>query len=132
MEAKRLGASKATKSESVYVANNDSSMPRGPKRNNYTPGQDDNGPVPKKAKNTKRKRGKHSGKGENGKCFNCNKEGHFARDSTKPRKVLPNFNSSEIFVSTHVMVAHSYPYWIVDSGATEHITRDRVEFVEYR
>ena len=77
LEAERLEvskATKATKSRSAYLANNDSRAPRGPKRKNYAPRQDSsNGPAPKKAKNTKRKRGKRGGKGKNGKCFNCNK-----------------------------------------------------------
>ena len=102
------------------MANNDSRAPRGPKRKNYALLQDSgNGSAPKKAKNTK-----HGGKGKNGKCFNCNKEVHFAHDYTEPRKVLSNFNSSEIFVSTHVMVAHSHPCWIIDSGGIEHVVRD--------
>ena len=108
-------------------------MPRAPKRKNYTPRQDSgNGYTPKKAKNTNHKIGKRGGKGKNGKCFNCNKEGDFACDCTELRKVLPDFNSREIFVSTHVMIAYSHPCWIVDSGAIEHVVRDRVGFVEFR
>ena len=107
------------------MANNDSRAPRGPNHKNYAQRQDSsNGPTPQKAKNTKHKRGKCGGKGKNGKCFNCNKKGHCAHDSIKPREVLPDFNSHESFVSIHVMVAHSHPYWTVDSGATEYITRN--------
>ena len=62
LEAKHLEASKTTKaskSERAYVANNDSCVPKGPKRKNYTPRQySGNGPAPKKAKNTKHKWGK--------------------------------------------------------------------------
>ena len=87
LEAKCLEASKAikaTKSGSAYVTNNDSCTPRGPNHKNYAPRQDSgNGSVPKKAKNTKRKRGKHGGKGKNNKCFNRNKEGHFSCDCTE-------------------------------------------------
>ena len=136
LEVERLEASKTTKAAkygSTYMANNDSRAPRGPKCKNYAQRQDsDNGIVPKKEKNTKRKRNKRNGKGKNGKCFNCDKEGHFARDCTEPRKVLPDFNSCQSFVSTYVMVVHSHPYWIIDSGAIEHVARDLVEFVEYR
>ena len=135
LEAERLKASKATKvakSGSVYVANNDSRMPRRPKRKNYAPRQDSsNGSAPKKAKNTKCKKGKRGGKSKNDKCFNCNKEGHFARDYTQLRKVLSDFNSWKIFVSADVMVSYSHPCWIVDSRAIKHDARDKVGFVEY-
>ena len=53
---KASNATKAAKSGSVYVANNDSCAPKGPKRKNYAPRQDSsNGSAPKNAKNTKRK-----------------------------------------------------------------------------
>ena len=107
LEAEHLEASKATKatkSGSAYVANNDSCTLKGPKHKNYAPRQDfGNESEPKKAKNIK-----HSRKGKNGKCFHYNKEGHFARDYTEPRRVLPDFNSRKNFVSTQVMVAHTY------------------------
>ena len=134
LEAKCLESSKATKavkSGSAYVANNDSRAPKESKCKNYPSRQDSiNGPTLKKAKNTKCKRGNCGGKGINDKCFNCNKEGQFARYCTKPRKVLPNFNSPKFFVSTHIMVAYSYPYWIVDSRVTEHVAIERIRFLE--
>ena len=135
LEAECLEASKATKaakSRSAYVANNDSRMPRRPEHKNYAPRQDSgNGLVHTTTKNTKHNRGKHSGKEKNDKCFQCNKEGNFVQDFTETRKVLLDFNSRKIYVFTHVMVHHSYPYWIVDSGSIEHVTRDRVVFVKY-
>ena len=130
--SKATKATKAIKSGSAYMANNNSRMLRGPKRKNYAPRQDSgNGPMPKKTKNTNRKLDERGDKGKNEKCFNCDKEGHFARDCTESRKVLPDFNSRKIFVSTHVVVAYSHPYWIVDSEAIEHVTKDRVGFIEY-
>ena len=55
LEAKRLEASKATeatRSVSIYVTDNDSHAPRGPKCKNYALRWDFvNGPVPKKIKN---------------------------------------------------------------------------------
>ena len=82
------------------MANNDSHVPRWPKRKNCAPRQYSiNGLVPKKAKNSKCKQSKRSGKGRNDKCFNYNKEGHFTQDCTKPRNVLPDFNSHKILFS---------------------------------
>ena len=107
------------------MTNNDSCVLRGPKCKNYAIMQDSsNGPIPKKVKNTKRKQGKRNGKAKNRKCFNCNKEEHFACDYTEQRKVILDFNSCKIFVSTHVMVVHSHPYWIVDSSMTKSVTKD--------
>ena len=44
--------------------------------------------MPKKAKNTKRKRHKCNSKGKSRKCFNSEKEQHFARDCIELRNVL--------------------------------------------
>ena len=60
------------------------------------------------------------------KCINCQKNGHFARDCTKPKKVTNSLNFSNIRVCSHVLVAHSLLDWIVDIGATKHVTRDQV------
>ena len=72
LETERLEASKATKaakSGSAYVANNDSREPRWTKSKNYASRQDSgNRPAPKKVKNTKHKRGKCGCKEKNGKC----------------------------------------------------------------
>ena len=38
----------------------------------------------------------------------------------------------EHFVASSVLLADSYPLWIIDSGATNHVARERVTFVEYR
>ena len=40
-------------------------------------------------------------------------------------------SSRFIIVTCHVIVAHHFSDWIVDSGATEHVARDRVGFMEY-
>ena len=63
--------------------------------------------------------------------FNCGKKGHFTRDCTVPKKVLPNLSFRFIFITSHVMVAHPSSDWIIDLGATEHVARDQVGFVKY-
>ena len=35
-------------------------------------------------------------------------------------------------MSSQALIAHSPHFWVVDSGATDHIARDRIGFVEYR
>ncbi|KAH7571648.1 hypothetical protein JRO89_XS04G0111400 [Xanthoceras sorbifolium] len=76
---------------------------RRPKFKNHAPRHEsENGFAPKKAKTTKRKRGKHGGEGKNDKCSNFNKERHFARDCIKPKR------------------------------STEHVKKDIVRFVDFR
>jgi hypothetical protein len=130
LEAELLEAAKPN--SSAYLA--ESSL-----RKAYRPKHKNNdkhgivGPRPKKARTYKCKRGKRIGKKDKSKllCFNCKKEGHFDHECTKPKKVLFDF-SHYVYVSTHVLVAHSSPMWTVDSAATEHVAQDWVGFVEYR
>ncbi|KAL0405649.1 UNVERIFIED_CONTAM: Retrovirus-related Pol polyprotein from transposon TNT 1-94 [Sesamum latifolium] len=57
--------------------------------------------------------------------------GHFAREWTKPKKVRPNPSSPNYFLCPHIFLANSLLGWIVDTGATKHVTRDRAGFVDY-
>ena len=66
------------------------------------------------------------------KCFNCNTKGHFARDCPEHKKVFGHTKVSEIFVASSVFLTDTYPLWIVDSGATDHVAKDRETFVEFR
>ena len=111
LEAECLGTSKASKDTRYMGAPLQLKMIRGPKRKNYALRRDfGNGPVPKKAKNAKRKQGQQGGKGKNRKCFNCNKEGQFARDCTEPRKIFSDFNSYKflfllmLWLLTHIHI----------------------------
>ena len=133
LKAERLEAAKVNSSS--YTAQSGSCRPSGPNhKKNQDRKNENSGPAAEKANSTKSKKGRRGGK--KGKtstmCFNCGKEGHFARDCTELKKVLPNLNSHFIFVTSHVMVALPSSDCIVDSGAIEHVTRDRFGFVEYR
>ncbi|XP_022853910.1 uncharacterized protein LOC111375338 [Olea europaea var. sylvestris] len=37
-----------------------------------------------------------------------------------------------VYVSSTIMLTESYPMWIAESGATDHVTRDQEAFVEFR
>jgi hypothetical protein len=122
LEAERLEAAKPN--SSAYLAESCSRRAFRAKRKN----NDKHGaarPVPKKERTNNRKRGKCTGRKDKSKmvCFNCRKEGHFAREYTKQKKALSDF-SRYVYVTSHVMVAHSYPMWIVDSVAIENVARD--------
>ena len=65
------------------------------------------------------------------KCYNCDKKGHFAQNCAEPQKVLFSTHSPELYVCSHALVANMIPNWIVDTGASKHIVRDRDGFVDF-
>lgn len=61
--------------------------------------------VPEKVSTIKHKRGKHVKKDKSKlKCFNHGEKGHFIRECTKLKKVLPNLDTRNLNVDGHVMV----------------------------
>lgn len=66
------------------------------------------------------------------KCFNSNKKSHFAHECTKPKKVSPSPLNSNLFVSSCLFFTKFNPMWIVNSRATNHITKDCETYVEFR
>ena len=76
------------------------------------------------------------------KCHFCHKPGHFKRDcrkylAAKKQGASPAENkeistNGEVLVMTHALATTSKGSWIVDSGATCHMSNDETLFVELR
>ena len=91
-------------------------------------------PIGKPSPNFK-KRGKRGGRKDmtQVECYNCHKMGHFVRDYPMQNQVSPRaFHPHFTYVSSTALLVDANSMWTVDSGATEHIARDRGAFVEYR
>nr|XP_009786940.1 PREDICTED: uncharacterized protein LOC104234977 [Nicotiana sylvestris] len=92
------------------------------------PSEKRNKPNSKKGKQLYKKKDKSKMK-----CYNCQVLGHFAREWTELKKVaFQNASLSAIYVSSTILLTESYLVWNVDSGSTDHVSRDREVFVEFR
>ncbi|KAF4146992.1 putative integrase catalytic domain-containing protein [Phytophthora infestans] len=75
---------------------------------------------------SQRGRGGRGGSGFSGQCFECHQYGH--RRSECPR--LANSDDRDEFV--FAASTETSPAWILDSGASSHMTHDRSDFDEFR
>jgi len=66
------------------------------------------------------------------KRFNCNQMGHYACDCTKYKKMLYYAHASDFNVAGFFFLFETNPIWIIDSGATDHIARDREAFLDFQ
>ena len=78
---------------------------------------------------TKKQPGRRSKKPA-GACFNCGKVGHYARDcrSSRGQRDSAHDHSNVAFTASEVSTSNN---WVMDSGASAHMCKDRGAFEEY-
>jgi transposase InsO family protein len=84
--------------------------------------------------NPKKGKGKRKPKKTNITCFVCGNPGHYARQCAQKKTVIPQ-SLDTLFVgvcSEILSVDILSNEWILDSGATKHVTRDRRGLEEFR
>ena len=119
LEAERLEAVKPNSSAHMVESSHKAFRPKHKYPENVTKEGTIAGTAPKRVNFTKRKRGKRAGKNDKCKLLCL-----IACECAEPNKVLSDFISRTIYVTSHVMVALSSLVWTVYSAATEHIARD--------
>ena len=91
-------------------------------------------------KNKRKFKGNKKRKGpKNGICFNCGKPGHFSSqcrkkkgESSQQGKLTKEHGDYVKMVIESMMVDTNDKNWWIDSGATRHISRTKVGFVQFK
>ncbi|WCJ29450.1 Retrovirus-related Pol polyprotein from transposon TNT 1-94 [Euphorbia peplus] len=135
LEEDRLASIKVN-AEAHYVGSNSSGRrPRAQGQKRKRSNGRGKEPVKEQRKAERPKEKKHKNRRKTNvsrvKCFNCQLKGHYANECTAP-KVRSNSCVSELYVSSIVLMTEHDPLWVVDSGATDHVTKDGDAFVEFR
>jgi len=66
------------------------------------------------------------------KCYNCDKNGHYASDCRELKKVnTPCTFENFTYMSSFIFLTESNPLWTVDSKVADHVAKDIESFIEF-